>query len=158
MHTARLRGRIEDLTESPDGPTAKEEKKCLLDELNEERMKWNAAWLEHLESLRPPSQAEINACFVPQGKAWRALTRQAASLDQRIDKKMRLYWETQKKDRERIVRRYEEEKLEATPEEAAAEQEAKEFTEKLMGLIREMNAKLKATEEALGCSKGFNRS
>jgi len=26
---------------------------------------------------------------------------------------MRLYWEMQKKDRERIVRRYEEEKLEA---------------------------------------------
>jgi len=65
------------------------------------------------QSRRPPSQAEINACFAPQGKAWRALTRQAASLDQRLDKKMRLYWEMQKKDRERIVRRYEEEKLEA---------------------------------------------
>ena len=153
MHTVRLRGRIKVLTETPDGPTAKDEKKWLLYELNEERLKWNAAWVELLETMRPPSQAEINACFVPQGKAWRALTRQAASLDQRIDKKMRLYWEMQKKDRERIVRRYEEEKLEAPPEEVAADQEGKAFMEKLMGLIREMDAKLKATAEARQATK-----
>ena len=85
---------------------------------------------------------------MPQGKAWRALNRQAASLDQRLDKKTRLYWDTQEKDRERIVRLHEEAKLEATPEEAAAEQEAKAFNAKLMALIAETEAKLKATAEA----------
>ncbi len=61
---------------------------------------------------------------------------------------MRLYWDTQKKDRERIVRQYEEAKLEATAEEVAAEQEAKEFIGKLGALIQEMDAKLKAAPEA----------
>jgi len=146
MRTARLRDRIEDLTKAPDAAAVREEKKWVLQGLLEEQMKWNQAWLDHLETIRPPSQAERNACFVPKGKAWRALTRQAASLDQRMDKKLRLYWETQKKDRERMVRQHEEAKLEATPEDAAADQEAKEFIEKLMGVINQMNAKLKAAE------------
>jgi len=147
-HTARLRVWIEELTKAGAGSTARDEQTLLLNGLVEERLKWNRAWQEHLETLRPPSQAELNACFVPQGKAWRALSRQAASLDQRMDKKMRLYWETQKKDRERIVRQYEESKLEATAEEVAADQDAKEFMEKLMGLIGEMDRKLKAAAEA----------
>ncbi|HTS67964.1 MAG TPA: hypothetical protein VMO17_03195 [Terriglobia bacterium] len=148
MHTARLRNRIQDLQKDPDGATAREVQKLLLYGLEEEQRKWNRAWREHLETMRPPSQAEINACFVPKGKAWRALQRQAASLDQRLEKKMRLYWDTQQKDRERLLRRSEEEKLEATPEEAAADQEAKEFLGKLMGLINETNVKLKAAAEA----------
>ena len=39
MHTARLRRRIEGLTKDPEGPTARQEQKWLLDELNEERLK-----------------------------------------------------------------------------------------------------------------------
>ena len=148
VHTARLRGLIEELTQAEDGSTVKLEKKLLLKGLNAEQLKWNAAWQAHLETMRPPSQAELNACFVPKGKAWRRLMQQAASLDQRLDKKMRLYWDTQEKDRERIVRRHEEAKLEATPEEEAAEQEAKAFNDKLMGLIAELDAKLKANAEA----------
>lgn len=154
MHTARVRGWIEDLTETPDSTPDQER---LLNGLNEERLKWNGAWLEHLETMQPPSQAEQNACFVPKGKAWRALTRQAASLDQRLDKKMRLYWETQKKDRERMVRRFEEEKLEATPEEEAAEQEAKGFIAKLGALIQEVDAKLKEAGEGRGAVSAGQR-
>ena len=154
MHTARMRRRIRDLKEAPEAPTAQQEQKWLLDELKEEQHKWSRVWLEHVETMRPPSQAEVNACFVPKGKAWRALQRQAASLDQRLEKKMRLYWDLQQKDRERIVRQYEEEKLEATPEEAAAEQEAKQFLAKLEGLINEVNAKLKEAAEARQAAAG----
>src|SRR5208282_5251277 len=106
--------------EKSEGATASQEKRWLIEKLERDLLSWKTAWKEYVETMRPPSQAELNACFVPKGKAWRALTRQAASLDQRIDKKMRLYWDTQKKDRERIVRQYEEAKLEATAEEVAA--------------------------------------
>jgi len=147
LHVATQRRRLEHLATGVQGLTAKDAKKWVLEDLAKDRQRWSQAWKEHLETMRGPTQAELNACCVPQGKAWRAAIRQAASLDQRIDKKMRLYWEAQKKDRERIVRQYEEAKLEATPEEVAAEQEAKEFTAKLGALIQGMDAKLKAEAE-----------
>jgi len=150
---ASQRSRLQDLAEGMAGQTAKDEKQWLLEDLEKERAKWHQAWKDHLETMRAPSVAELNACFVPKGKAWAAATRQAAQLDQRIDKKMRLYWETQKQDRERMVRQYEEAKLEATPEEQAAEQDAKEFIGKFAALIHEMDAKLKAVEEGQGAAK-----
>jgi translation initiation factor IF-2 len=146
--TANLRCRIERLKESASGAAARQDKQWLVEGLEEDRAKWSQAWKDHLETMRPPSQAELNACFVRKGKAWRAALRQAASLDQRMEKKMRLYWDMQAKDRERIVRQYEEGQLKATPEEVAAEAEAKGFIARFMGLIREMEAKLKAAEEA----------
>ncbi|MGO9272463.1 MAG: hypothetical protein ACLQOO_19905 [Terriglobia bacterium] len=148
LNTANLRRRFRDLAKADDGPTARQEKKWLVEGLQRDLLKWNTAWLAYLDTIREPRQAELKACFVPKGKAWRAAMRQAASLDQRIEKKMRLYWDTQEKDRQRIVRQHEESKLEATPEEVAADQEAKEFTGRLMGVIQEMNAKLKAAAEA----------
>ena len=148
LNTANLRRRFRDLAKADDGPTARQEKKWLVEGLQRDMLKWNTAWLAYLDTMREPRQAELKACFVPKGKAWRAAMRQAASLDQRIEKKMRLYWDTQEKDRERIVRQYEESKLEATAEEVAAEQEAKEFIGKLGALIQEMDAKLKAAAEA----------
>jgi len=146
---ASLRDRVESLRESPKGTTARQEKEWLLDMLREEQLKWTGAALEYLETIRPPSQAELNACFVPQGKAWRATMRQAAWLDQRLEKKMRLYWEAQKKDRERLVRMHEEAKLEAAPEEVAAEQEATQMIANLTAAIQELDAKMKAAEEEL---------
>jgi len=148
VHTASLRGYLQDLKEKSEGATASQEKRWLIEKLEMDLLRWKTAWKEYVETMRPPSQAELNGRFVPKGKAWRALTRQAASLDQRIDKKMRLYWDTQQKDRARIVRQHEESKLEATAEEVAAEQEAKEFIGKLGALIQEMDAKLKAAAEA----------
>ena len=119
-------------------------KTWVLEGLEKDRQGWHQAWLNHLATLRPPSQADYDACFTPKGKVWRAAQRQAAMLERRIEKNLRLYWDLQKHDRERIVRQYEESKLEATAEEAEKEQAAETFVVKMTALIKEFEAQLKA--------------
>ena len=118
-------------------PTAAQWKQQVLAELKKDRRRWQAEWDEHVKGLRPPTQAEIDACCVPRGKAWRASLRQAGQLDHRFEKRLRLYWDMQKHDRERIEREHAERQFEAAVEDAAVEQAAAAFVGKMSDLIDE---------------------
>jgi hypothetical protein len=116
------------------------QRKALLERLDAERKRIEERYELYREEFGELTASQINACFAPKGKTWRLVLRQEWALERAIEKKMRLYWDTQEKDRERLRRLWAERELEYTPEDQAAEDAATRLMAKLTEALHELQA------------------
>ena len=149
LRAASLRRMFADLrpggkAEKASPATREEEKKRLLEALEKEYEQVKEPWVLYLEEFGKITSAQKDACYAPRGRVWRLLLRQEQTLEREMERKLRLLWDMQRQDRERMQRMYAERDWEYLPEDAAEERTA----EALMGRMKQAYDKFVAEVKA----------
>jgi len=104
-------------------------------------------YLLYLREFGEVTRAQKDACYAPRGRVWRLLLRQEQTLEREMERKLRLLWQMQRQDRERLQRIDAEQELEYRPEDAAEERVADELLERMKDLYVKTQAERKAARE-----------
>ena len=152
LRAMSLRGMFADLrpggeAENASPATRRKEKKWLLEALDKEFKQVKEQYLLYLREFGEVTQAQKDACYAPRGRVWRLLLRQEQTLEREMERKLRLLWEMQRQDRERVERIHAEQELEYRPEGAAAERAAEGLMERMKELYAKTQAERKAARE-----------